>query len=299
MNDTIAHYESFLAVAECGSISGAAKRLYVTQPAISAEIALLERSLKVRLFFRTNRGVSLTPEGQVLYEHVSKGFSFIHAGEEKMREFSGLRSGMLRIGASDMTLRFFLLDYIADFRQRYPDVHLHVLSASTPKTLEALRAGQIDFGVISGPLPAADHADFELVPVREIQDVFIASEEFEIAHQAVVEKADLAEYPLIMLERATSTRQYVSSWLGEGFPEPAIELATSDMLMEFAERGIGVCSITEDFAREAIAAGRVVRLPLREEIPPRRFYVAYLRRLPVSAAARCMLDQLKEVRLDG
>ncbi len=299
MNDTIAHYESFLAVAECGSISGAAKRLYVTQPAISAEIALLERSLKVRLFFRTNRGVSLTPEGQVLYEHVSKGFSFIHAGEEKMREFSGLRSGMLRIGASDMTLRFFLLDYIADFRQRYPDVHLHVLSASTPKTLEALRAGQIDFGVISGPLPAADHADFELVPVREIQDVFVASEEFEIAHQAVVEKADLAEYPLIMLERATSTRQYVSSWLGEGFPEPAIELATSDMLMEFAERGIGVCSITEDFAREAIAAGRVVRLPLREEIPPRRFYVAYLRRLPVSAAARCMLDQLKEVRLDG
>ena len=299
MNDTIAHYESFLAVAECGSISGAAQRLYVTQPAISAEIALLERSLKVRLFFRTNRGVSLTPEGQVLYEHVSKGFSFIRAGEEKMREFSGLRSGMLRIGASDMTLRFFLLDYIADFRQRYPDVHLHVLSASTPKTLEALRAGQIDFGVISGPLPAADHADFELVPVREIQDVFIASEEFEIAHQAVVEKADLAEYPLIMLERATSTRQYVSSWLGEGFPEPAIELATSDMLMEFAERGIGVCSITEDFAREAIDAGRVVRLPLREEIPPRRFYVAYLRRLPVSAAVRCMLDQLKEVRLDG
>ena len=299
MNDTIAHYESFLAVAECGSISGAAKRLYVTQPAISAEIALLERSLKVRLFFRTNRGVSLTPEGQVLYEHVSKGFSFIHAGEEKMREFSGLRSGMLRIGASDMTLRFFLLDYIADFRQRYPDVHLHVLSASTPKTLEALRAGQIDFGVISGPLPAADHADFELVPVREIQDVFVASEEFEIAHQAVVEKADLAEYPLIMLERATSTRQYVSSWLGEGFPEPAIELATSDMLMECAERGIGVGSITEDFAREAIAAGRVVRLPLREAIPPRRFYVAYLRRLPVSAAARCMLDQLKEVRLDG
>ena len=298
MNDTIAHYESFLAVAECGSISGAAKRLYVTQPAISAEIALLERSLKVRLFFRTNRGVHLTPEGQVLYDHVSKGFSFIRAGEEKLREFGGLRSGMLRIGASDMTLRFFLLDYIADFRQRYPDVQMHVLSASTPKTLEALRSGQIDFGVISGPIEESE--DLEMVPVREIQDIFIASEEFEIAHQAVVEKRDLAEYPLIMLERATSTRRYVSAWLGEGFPEPAIELATSDMLMEFAERGIGVCAITEDFAREAIEAGRVVRLPMREEIPPRRFYVAYLKRLPVSAAARRMLDRLREVRLhDG
>ena len=64
-----------------------------------------------------------------------------------------------------------------------------------------------------------------------------------------------------------------------------------------AERGIGVCAVTEDFAREAIDAGRVIRLPLREEIPPRRFYVAYLRRLPVSAAARRMLDRLQEVRL--
>lgn len=297
MNDTVTHYESFLAVAECGSISGAAKRLYVTQPAISAEIAQLERALKVRLFFRTNRGVSLTPEGEVLYEHVAKGFSFIRAGEEKMREISGLRSGVLRIGASDMTLRFFLLDYIADFRQRYPDVRLCVSAAPTPKTLAALRAGQIDFGVISGPLSPEETEDLALIPVREIHDIFIASEDFEIAHQTVVEKADLADYPLIMLERATSSRQYVSAWLGEGFPEPSIELATSDLLMEFAERGIGVCAVTEDFAREAIAAGRVVRLPMREEIPPRRFYVAYLRRLPISAAARRMLDRLKEVCL--
>lgn len=297
MNDTIAHYESFLAVAECGSISGAAKRLYVTQPAISAEIALLERVLKVRLFFRTNRGVHLTPEGQVLYDHVSKGFSFLRAGEEKMHEFGGLRSGLLRIGASDMTLRFFLLDHIADFRQRYPDVHLQLLSASTPKTLEALRAGQIDFGVISGPMDAPESEDIALVPVREIQDIFIAGEEFEVAHRTVVEKSDLAECPLIMLEKDTSTRRYVSAWLGEGFPEPAIELATSDMLVEFAERGIGVCAVMADFAAGAIAAGRVVRLPLWEEIPPRRFYVAYLKRLPVSAAARRMLDKLLEVRL--
>ena len=297
MNDKIAHYESFLAVAECGSISGAAKRLYVTQPAISAEIATLERALKTRLFFRTNRGVSLTPEGEVLYEHVARGFSFIRAGEEKLREFGGLHSGMLRIGASDMTLRFFLLDYIADFRQRYPDVRLQVNSASTPGTLEALRAGRIDFGVVSGPISPAEAADLELVPVREVRDIFIATEDFEVAHRTVVEKSDLAECPLIMLERDTSTRRYVSAWLGEDFPAPAIELATSDMLMEFAERGIGVCSITEDFAREAIEAGRVVRLPLREEIPPRFFYVAYLRRLPVSVAARCMLERLREVEL--
>lgn len=297
MNDNIAHYESFLAVAECNSISEAAKRLYVTQPAVSAEIAQLERALKVRLFFRTNRGVRLTPEGSVLYDYIKKAFSFVHAGEEKIRELGGLKTGLLRIGASDMTLRFFLLDYIADFRARYPDVRLSVTNAPTPQTIAALRDGQIDFGVVSEPFEDGDFEDIELIPVREIRDIFIASDEMEIAHRTSVDKSDLAASPLIMLEEHTSTRRYVSAWLGPRFPAPAIELATSDLLLEFAARGIGVASIVEDFALDAIREERVVRLPLSEEIPPRRICVAYLKKLPMSAAAKKMTDRLREVCL--
>lgn len=295
--NNLAHYECFLTVASCSSISEAAKKLYVTQPAVSAEISQLERALRVRLFFRTNRGVSLTPEGQVLYDYIRKAFSFVEAGEEKIRELSGLRSGTLRIGASDMTLRFFLLDYIADFRKCYPDVHLNVTNAPTPKTLEALRSGQIDFGVISEPLSPSECEDMELIPVRRIQDIFIAAPHFDIAHRLSVKKTDLADYPLIMLERNTSTRRYVADWFGEEFPDPAIELATSDLLLEFAVRGIGISSIVEDFALDAIHRGQVIRLPMEEEIPPRRFFVAHLRRMPMSAAARRMMDRLEEVRL--
>lgn len=296
MSDHAAHYGSFLAVAEAGSISEAAKRLFVTQPAVSAEIASLEHALGVRLFFRTNRGVRLTPEGAVLYEYVKKAFSLIAAGEEKLRELGGLKAGLLRIGASDMALRFFLLDYLADFRARYPDVRLSVASAPTPATLSALRDGQIDFGVVSEPFDTEDD-DIVLIPVREIRDIFIASEEFGIAHRTRVEKRDLAEYPLIMLEEKTSTRRYVSRWLGAGFPAPAIELATSDLLLEFAVRGIGISAIVENFAEEAIRTGKVVKLPMAEEIPPRRISVAYLKKLPMTDAAKLMTHRLMEVCL--
>ncbi len=295
MTDNLSHYDSFLAAAECRSISEAAKRLYVTQPAVSAEIAALERSLHVRLFYRSNRGVQLTPAGEVLYDHVKKAFTFVGAGEQKIRELAGLRAGALRIGASDMTLRFYLLDHIAAFRQSYPDVHLNITNAPTPQTLQALQDGQIDFGVVSEPLPEGiDTEALELIPVRTIRDIFIASDEFEIAHRTVVDRRDLAECPLIMLERHTATRQYVSNWLGPDFPAPAIELATSDLLLEFAARGIGVSSIVEDFALDAIRDGRVVRLPLREELPPRRLFVVLWRRLPLSAAAEKMLERLRE-----
>lgn len=296
MIDSIDRYKTFLAAAECKSVSEAAKRLYVSQPAVSAEIATLERALRVKLFFRSNRGVTLTQEGQVLYDYVKKAFSFMEAGEEKLREISGLRSGTLRIGASDMTLRFFLLDYIADFREQYPEVRLTVSNNPTPRTLDAIRSGEIDFGVVSEPLPGNDNSDFELIAVRSIRDIFIAGAQYAPAKKKKITRQQLAEMPMMLLERHTSTRRYIDEFLGADFPEPSIELATSDLLLAFAERGIGVASIVEDFALDALRERRVVRLDLAEPIPERRFFVAYLRRLPLSAAASRMIEMLRRKR---
>ena len=293
MNDPIYKYRTFLAVADAGSVTEAARRLFVSQPAVSAEIAGLEAALGVSLFVRTRRGVHLTEAGEVLLGYVRSAFSLLDAGREKLRELSDLESGTLRIGASDMTLRFFLLEHIAAFRERYPNVRLTVTNAPTPRTLEALRDGLIDFGVVSGPLSSGD--EFLLTPLRPVQDIFIAAPSHPLAARRAITKAELAEYPTIMLEGKTSTtRAYVSAWLGEGFPAPAIELATSDLLLAFARRGIGISSIVEDFATDALAAGEVVRLDLAEEPPPRHFYLVRSSRLPLSAAARTMLTLLGE-----
>ena len=294
MNDPTYKYRTFLAVADAGSVTEAARRLFVSQPAVSAEIASLEASLGVRLFARTRRGVHLTEAGEVLIGYVRSAFSLLDTGREKLRELAGLESGTLRIGASDMTLRFFLLDYIAVFRERYPNVRLTVTNAPTPRTLEALRDGAIDFGVVSGPL-APGSEELLLTPLRPVQDIFIAAPGHPLAQRQSITREELAAHPMIMLEGQTSTtRAYVSSWLGEGFPPPAIELATSDLLLSFARRGIGISSIVEDFAADALAAGEVVRLDLAEEPPPRHFYLVRSSRLPLSAAARTMLELLGE-----
>ncbi|NLK38956.1 MAG: LysR family transcriptional regulator [Clostridiales bacterium] len=294
MIDNISLYKSFVAVAECGSISAAARSLYVSQPAISADIIALESKLKVKLFFRSSRGMTLNPEGRLLYDYISNAFSFINAGEEKLREVSGLRTGLLRVGASDMTLRFFLLDYIARFREKYPDVRLSVTNAPTPKTIEALRSGQIDFGVISEPVTADSANDLILVPVYTIRDIFVCSPKYEIAYKSGIGAEDLAGYPIMMLSGSTSTRQYVQSMMGPDFPPPDIELATSDLLLAFALRGIGIASIVEDFAAEALAAGRLVKLDMKKSLPPRRFMLVYLKKLPLSAAAKQIVAEITE-----
>ncbi|MBR7094680.1 MAG: LysR family transcriptional regulator [Clostridia bacterium] len=293
MSDVIGKYRTFLAVAEAGSISEAARRLFVSQPAVSAELAALEAALGVPLFARSRRGVQLTEAGRVLIEYVRSAFSLLDAGEQKLRELLGLAGGTLRIGASDMTLRFYLLDYIRAFRERYPAVRLTVTNAPTPRTLEALRDGTIDFGVVSGPLSLGTE-ELTLTPVRPVRDVFIVSPDHPLAAAHGVTRRDMAAYPTIMLEKNSTTRAYVSEWLGSEYPAPAIELATSDLLLEFAKRGIGISSIVEDFAAEALAKGEVVCLDLAEAPPPRHFYLAYSRRLPLSMAARTMLGLLEE-----
>ncbi len=294
MSDSLARYKTFLAVADSKSISSAAKLLEVTQPAVSMEISALEAELGVRLFLRTNRGVSLTEEGEVLYEYVKKGMSFVEAGEDKLREMSGLQYGKLRIGASDMTLMFFLLEHIVSFREQHEGVNISVTNAPTPSTLEALRSGAIDFGVVSEPFTGCDCTDIDFVPVKEINDIFIAHPTCPLSRESRITKKQLAQYRINMLENKTSTRKYVSSWLGASFPEPSIELATSELLVRFTEQGLGISCVVEDFAREAIRDGRVVKLDMADKIPPRKFHIAYLRKMPMSYAARVMLDIIFE-----
>lgn len=292
MIDNISLYKTFVAVADCKSISGVARQMYVSQPAVSTEILSLESKLSVKLFFRTNKGMALTPEGELLYEYAKNALSYLESGEDKLREVTGLRSGVLRIGASDMTLRFFLLDYIERFRESYPDVRLAVTNAPTPRTLEALRSGQIDFAVITEPAEGRED-DLELIPVHEIHDIFVATERFAVAAEKKVPLSRLRDFPVMMLSGRTSTREYVKNVLGDGFPEPDIELATSDLLLEFALRSIGIASIVEEFAAGAIASGRLRKLDLARDIPPRRFLLAYQKKLPLGAAAKEMIRTIQ------
>lgn len=84
--------------------------------------------------------------------------------------------GEVRIGASDMTLQFYLLPYLEKFHEQYPGIKVIVTNAPTPETLNYLREGHIDFGIVSTPFP--ERPDIQMIPVREIEDVFVAGRRF-------------------------------------------------------------------------------------------------------------------------
>ena len=283
------HYKIFCKIVECKSISKAADQLYVSQPAISLAIKQLESSLNAKLFFRTQRGVNLTAEGRILYEYVNQGCNIIRAGEEKLKELDALETGEISVGASDMTLRFFLLPFIEKFRRDFPALKIKVTNSTTPETLRHLKEGQIDFGVVSEPFEK-ENKYYNYKPVKTVRDILIAGARFK--HITALNAKDLPEFPFILLERGTSTRLYIENYLKEnGAPlKPEIELATSDLIIEFIKRGMGLGFILEDFVKADLANETLYHIKLTPEIRPRQFYIVTHSKLPITSAAKKMLE---------
>ena len=293
MNINLEYYKIFYHVATEQSVTGAAKKLCVSQPAVSQAIKQLEQELGVELFTRHVKGVRLTKTGEELYSDVKKGYESILAGEKKLIKMKNMQYGEVCVGASDMTLQFYLLPYLEQFHQSYPDIKVTVTNAPTPLTVEHLAQGRIDFGVVTNPLQADPR--FEIIPVRRIQDVFVAGERFRYLKGERLCYRDLEELPIICLEGDTSTRKYVDDFMKKKgvSVKPEFELATSDMIVQFAMRNLGVGSVVEDFARKQLESGELIRLQFEEEIPEREICLIIDRQSPMSIAAGKLKELLK------
>lgn len=294
MNINMEYYKIFYYVAGCQSITRAAAELCISQPAVSQGIKQLERSLGTELFIRSAKGVRLTNEGQVLFTYVKNGYEQITLGEEKLQEMLDMKTGEIRIGASDMTLQFYLLPYLRKYHRLYPDIKVTVTNAPTPQTLEHLQAGRIDFGIVSSPFEQEKH--LRIMPAKEIQDVFVAGSRFWNYKSQMLRYEELMKLPIICLERNTSTRRYVDAFLAENQVKlsPEFELATSDMIVQFAVQNLGIGCVVQDFAKRYLDAEELFVLQFDKQIPKHQICVVNDERLPLSLAAGKLMELLMQ-----
>lgn len=294
MDVNLEYYKIFYYVGKMGSITHAAEALHLSQPAVSQGIKNLEKALGSPVFVRIGKGVRLTMEGEILFRYISTAYEEILMGERKFRQMQNLETGEIRIGASDMTLRYFILPYLEIFHERFPNVKISVSNAPTPETLKNMQAGIIDFGVISAPFQIQE--SYQIQTVRKIRDVFVVGEKYKEYARKQMEYQDLVKIPYVCLEGQTSTQKYVTSFLRERDVnlQPELELANSDMLVSFVQKGFGVANIVEDFVMEGERKNLLYRLQFQEKIPEREICVVYDKKYPLSASAKKMLEIMEE-----
>ena len=179
MDINLEYYKIFYYTAKQKSVTLAAEKLSISQPAVSQAIKHLEKDLGCALFVRTAKGVRLTKEGEMLFSYVERGYEAILSGEKRLLEMLNLEKGEICIGASDMTLKYYLLPYLERFHEKYPNIRVTVTNAPTPETLQHLADGRIDFGIVSSPVEPQGW--LKIIPVKEIRDVFCGREKIQRA----------------------------------------------------------------------------------------------------------------------
>lgn len=292
MNVNLEYYKIFYYVSKLKSFTLAAEELCISQPAVSQAIKLLETNLGSKLFVRTPKGVKLTAEGEVLFSYVERGYEYILLGETTFKKMIDLENGEIRIGSSDMTLQFYLLPYLEQFHELYPKIKVTVTNAPTPETLEYLYAGKIDFGIVSSPF--VSKPEIEITNVKKINDVFVAGNKFINIKNRTIQYTDLEKIPIICLEHNTSTRQYMDQYLASNnvILKPEFELATSDMIVQFAKRNLGVGCVVRDFATKDIESGQLFEIMFNQKIPSRNICIIKSNKNPTSTASTKLLDMM-------
>mgnify|MGYP002735319871 FL=1 len=282
-------YRVFQEVAKRGNISAAAQNLYISQSAVSQSIKQLEEQLQVRLFSRSTRGVVLTSEGKTLLDYVTRALGLIQNGEEKLAQSRQLLTGELIIGASDTVTKTYLLSRLEAFHRAYPDIRIRILNGTSRMVLEYLHSGQVDIAF------ASEEEDMSAYTVRHCVDthtIFVAAPDYDCDFDRVYTMQEIAQFPLILLERKASSRVYVERYFQEhGLSiQPEIELGSHNLLVSLARIGLGVACVTEEFSRSGL--GRGVILPLKTDftIPPRAVVMCTLRSVTPTPAANRFMD---------
>lgn len=289
MNVNLEYYKIFRSIVRQGSFSGAAKELFITQPAVSQAVGHLEAQLKTKLFTRTKKGAVLTGEGKILYEHISSALQLISAGEERLDRMNSLQAGELKISSGDTISRHYLLPHLERFHTLYPDIKIKVTNRTSNQALALLKSGLADLAFVN--LPVSEEG-IEVIEVLEVEDIFIAGQ----SHSAKtpLTPLELSRMPLIMLEDISVSRQYVNRWFeDQGIQlEPEIELGSHDLLIEFAKIGLGVSCVIREFALESLQSGELVEIPLTRNVPKRQIGLCFLKDVSLSICARRFIQML-------
>lgn len=262
-------YKIFYHVALNQSISKAADKLLISQPAVSYQIKVLEEQLGITLFVRTKKGVTLTDEGKILYSYISKGIENFINGENALTNLKNLDYGIIRIGASTTVSKHVLMPYLKIFHKLYPNIEINITNNLTEELMRELRNGNLDILILN--LPMKEGKDLDIKNILEVQDIFVANKDYYDILNKKISLNDLNNYPLLFQKKPSNTRDYLDNYLNTNKIKliPKMEIVSYNLIMDFIKIGFGIGYATKEFIKEELNNDDLYELNVIPKIPKR------------------------------
>lgn len=284
----------FLSVAEKLSFTRAAEGLFLTQSAVSHQIANLERTLGCELLSRQGRSVALTPAGREMAHQARRVLAALGETEAAVKQAARPGTGRLRIGASSTACQFIIPEALREFRECFPDYSLAVVPGDSPAMVEQLLAEQVDLALLIKPERQKQLAFHDLFE-DELQ--FLVSPLHPWAKAGAVDRRRLGAEPMVLYGRGSATYRLVERYLARlGVPlRNPIELPDIGAIKELVKLGLGVSVTAEWVARPEVAQHSLALLPMPAGRLRRKWSVATLAGRKLSVAEQTFLGLCQNV----
>lgn len=263
--ENLNRYKVFICTAETGSISRAAQKLYISQPAVSSAIKKLEENLSTTLFLRKPRGVILTEDGKILYDSVKQAFDILSSTEINLSHSH--TNSKLRIAASNVLCKYMLMPYLKKFTEKYPDTDVSITCTSSLNAQKLLEECKTDVALMAKP---NNMFGLSYHPLGLIEDIFVCTPSY--LSKLNCKTHDIFRIGNIMLlNKENVSRVHVDTYYLENKinPEHILEVNDMDMLIEFAKIGIGISCVVKQFVEKELMDGTLIEIKLPTPIPPR------------------------------
>lgn len=289
----------FLAAAHTQNFRKAADLCFVTQPALSRQIALLEQELGVTLFKREKQSVRLTPAGQALTEYAKQATEILQQGQQELLRWQQGQSGILTIGCNPSLAAAVLPSLLASFRQQFPDIHLTVHVHRSDEVIALVEREVVDLGFIYDP---AMHSDVVVIKELFRQPLqLLVPPHHPLAHCALEDLtlARIVSDPLIFLDKEARLRQVLDRlFLQRGINvRPVIEIASVEALKELVKLGSGVTLIPPALLWRSQREDGLRLLPIADVAETFIFALVYRRIGPPNKSAQQFLHTVREMTM--
>ncbi len=282
----------FLSVAKHSSFSKAAEELFISQPAVSAQVKELERTHGTPLFYQIGRQTYLTEAGKTLCHYAERAFSLIKEAERALDGLKGVEQGHLIIAASTTPGIYMVPPLLGEFRLLYPGVQCSLDIGSTDYIHSKLLRNEADLGFVGREL---EDSLLACEPYKPDRLLVVAAPTHHLVQKEHVEIVDLTREPFIMREPGSATRALAEAELKKlGISlQIAMELGSPEAVKQAVAAGLGLTIASEHSVNWEVASDRLAIVQVNGLSVQRQLYLAYLKGKPVSPAAQAFVDLVK------
>jgi DNA-binding transcriptional LysR family regulator len=285
---------AFYQVAKCQNVSLAARQLFVSQPAVTAQVKLFEESCGLKLFKKKGRNLILTDEGKTLFNFSRKIFEYEKKIEDAVAQMKALKKGNLKLGSARTYARYFMPFLLTGFRDAFPDIKIHLDEGSSREMIHSLIELKNEVVIIA---KADDHPNIAYIPFSREELVLILSPNHRLARQDSISLEQMAEEPIIMKDPGSGTRGLVDDlFLNNGVtPNVLMETGDAEIIKLLVQHGEGISFLVKEAVAIELQEKKLVSVPLKADPLFLDVTIAYLKNQPLSPPAQAFLDSLKKL----